>query len=345
MRKKIVSVFVFSLAIVLLSAEEAALPVTHERVERQLEKAEKDFQDAQKMFDPWYAGPLLSGGAHILEAGQVNIQPYFYYFDNYAHFDRHGKSHDDPHILQQVNPVAILQFGVFDKKIDSVVTVQALYNKLQHHSIMNITDTSIALRWGVFPETSYYPAVLFAVKESFPTGKYNHLSPHKNGIDGTGSGSYKTSLVLNFSKIIWWVWPKHPMNFRLSNSYTFSSKVSVKNFNAYGGGFGTRGKVDPGDQFSTDFGYEFSVTQRWVLALDVAYTFSLKTTFSGRQGVDGDGLPAIVGAPFNDQLSLAPAVEYNLSPDLGFIGGVWFPVWGRNSANFISGIISVTYTF
>ncbi len=328
----------------LLSAEEPAMPVTPQLVESQLAKAEEDFHEAQEMFDPWYAGPLLAGGAHVLQAGKFNIQPYLYYIDNYGHFDAHGKSHD-VRDLQQVNPVAILQFGVYDKRIDGVFTLQGLYNKQRGHSIMNITDTSLSLRYGLAEETMYYPAVLFGVKETFPTGKCNKLSPHKGGVDATGSGAYTTSLILNFAKIVWWVWTEHPMSFRLSNSYAFPSHVSVKNFNAYGGGYGTWGKVHPGQSFSTDFGYEFSFTQRWVLALDVAYSYSMKTTFLGTTGVDATGSPASVGGPFNDQLSLAPALEYNPNADLGFIGGIWFSVWGRNSSNFISGIISTTYTF
>jgi hypothetical protein len=94
-----------------------------------------------------------------------------------------------------------------------------------------------------------------------------------------------------------------------------------------------------GSSYSADFGYEFSFTQRWVFALDVVYNYNQKTTFSGRSG----GSP--VGGPFSDELSLAPAIEYNVNENLGFLGGVWFSVWGRNSLDFVSGIVSFTYSF
>ena len=114
--------------------------------------------------------------------------------------------------------------------------------------------------------------------------------------------------------------------------------VHVHGLNSYGGGPGTHGKVRRGHAYSFDFGYEFSFTQRWVLALDVVYNYAQKTRFSGRA-------TAPVGGPFSDQLSLAPAIEYNVNENLGFLGGVWFTVWGRNSLNFLSGIFSFTYTF
>jgi hypothetical protein len=327
-----------------LFAQEAPKPITAELVEKQLAKAEKDFQMALKMFDPWYAGPLLAGSAHILDAGKAGIQPYFFYTDNYAQYDRHGKSHKIPH-LHQINPVFNLQVGIYDKRIDGMITCQAMYNKRQGLSSMNYMDTTLFLRYGIVPESKYYPAVLIAVRESFPTGKYNRLSAHKNGVDATGNGSYQTSVILNFGKVIWWVWT-HPLSVRLSNIYTFySSHVPVKSFNAYGGGYGTRGKVHLGNAISSDFGLEYSFTKHWVFALDMLYSFTEKATFRGALGSTASGQTASVGSPFNDQLSLAPALEYNPTADLGVIAGVWFSVWGRNSSNFVSAVASVTYTF
>jgi hypothetical protein len=79
--------------------------------------------------------------------------------------------------------------------------------------------------------------------------------------------------------------------------------------------------------------------------MDIAYTYSAKTTFTGSPGTTALGTPASVGGPFNEQLSLAPALEYNPNGNLGFIAGCWFSVWGKNSLDFVSGVASVTWTF
>ena len=84
-----------------------------------------------------------------------------------------------------------------------------------------------------------------------------------------------------------------------------------------------------GPLYSADFGYEFSFSQSWAAALDVVYTYTQKTNFTGRAGTSATGAPNVVGGPFSDQLSLAPAIEYNVNSNIGFIGGVWFSVWEK----------------
>ncbi len=74
-------------------------------------------------------------------------------------------------------------------------------------------------------------------------------------------------------------------------------------------------------------------------------TYANKSTFRGRPGESAPGVPAVNGIPSSDQLSIAPAIEYNINDVSGFIGGGWFAVTGRNSPNFASVIISYTIMF
>nr|NGX30574.1 hypothetical protein [Candidatus Anoxychlamydiales bacterium] len=69
-----------------------------------------------------------------------------------------------------------------------------------------------------------------------------------------------------------------------------------------------------------------------------------RSTFKGINGTIL-GFPAPVGTRSKDVLSLAPAIEYNFSQNLSLISGAWFSVRGRNTANFATGIITLTYTF
>jgi hypothetical protein len=128
------------------------------------------------------------------------------------------------------------------------------------------------------------------------------------------------------------------MNLRLFLGYTVSTVVDVSGFNAYGGGYGTKGRVRPGNKFTADLGYEISLTQRWVFAFDLVYVAQNKTKFHGTT-------ISPVGSGFNDNLSLAPALEYNFNDSLGILWGAQFSVYGRNSSNFITGQFSVEYTW
>jgi hypothetical protein len=114
--------------------------------------------------------------------------------------------------------------------------------------------------------------------------------------------------------------------------------VHVAGLNAYGGGKGTRGTVRPGNIFSTDLGIEISITQRWVFCTDFVYKAVNPTKFHGVTTVP-------VGIGSSDNLSIAPGFEYSWNPNLGVLAGAWFSVYGRNSANFVSGIVSVSYAF
>lgn len=345
--EKSLSLLLCTLACGSLIAQEAdqpAAPISPEVVEQQLDKAEHDFQVAKEMIDPWYTGPLLTPSSNIVPAGSYNIQPYLFVTDNFAAFDKHGHSHDFKHDRVQMKEAVVFQFGL-TQWMNGVFTPQLVRNNQNHHTSVSFGDTTVGLNFGLLKETAYRPGLVFAVAESFPSGVYQNLNPKKGGVDSTGSGSYSTTFSLVVGKVVWWWFPKHPMRFRFAASYQLNSNVHVEGFNSYGGTFDTHGTVKPGGTATADFGYEYSFNQHWVFALDAIYYYTWKTSFHGHHGVDATGVPVPVGGPFNDGFQLAPAIEYNVNANLGFIAGIWFTPWGRNSTDFISGVFSFTYTW
>ena len=307
-----------------------------EKVERQLSTAEAEFDLARKMFNPWYAGPLLTPGAHNAAPGHFVTQGYLYFISTFAKFNNDRNAKSIPNIFT-FKPVFVYQMGLFSW-LDFTAVLQAVYNSQKGRHSFDVTDTSISFGFPLMRETPYQPAVRFVVSETFPTGRYQNLSPKKNGLDATGIGSYQTGFSLNISKVVWWILT-HPMAFRGSVNYTVPSIVHVSGLNAFGGGHGTRGKVHPGDSISVDVAGEYSFTQSWVIACDLAYTYQRHSTFSGRRA------GAVVGGPSNDQLSLAPEIEYNPSGNLSFLLALWFTLTGRNSSDFASAVLSASYSW
>lgn len=336
------NLMILSVAFAEAATAEQPQIVSTEEVARQLQDAEKEFQEAKKMFNPWYAGPLLTPGAHILPPNNYNIQPYLFYTTNYAKFNQSGSTKNISN-LKQLNPSVVFQFGLLSW-LDGSINVQSITNWQYGKSRTNFGDSSINLGFGVLDESLYTPAVLINIKESIPTGKYKNLSSTLNGIDSTGAGVFSTQVSLNVAKVVWWVLT-HPMNLRASFGYTFPSIAKVNGFNTYGGGFGTKGKIHTPNEVSIDAAVEYSFTQRWVFAVDAVYNYSGRTRFVGKAGHNADGTLASNGGPFSDNLSFAPAIEYNPNSNLGILAGVWFSVWGRNTYDFVSGVVSVTYTF
>lgn len=313
-----------------------------EEIQRDLEKSEALFKHAQEMFDPWYAGPLLTGGAHMMPPGSANIQPYLFVVENYAAWDHNRKTVHTPH-KTIVNPFNALLFGLTNW-LDMIFSIQGFANWQKGKHDGGFGDITLGVGFPIMVEDLNRPAIKAVFNETFPTGKYQRLSPRKFGLDSTGAGSFQSQFGLRISKIFVWS-HKHPLNLRASYSYTIPSDVNVRGFNSYGGGYGTAGRVSPGNYQQADIAGEYSFTQRWVLALDAVYTWANKTSFHGTRGTTSSGAPAKVGGGSNDQLSFAPAIEYNPTATLNFIGGVWFDVYGRNTPKFVSGIISVSYGF
>ena len=309
-------------------------------IERQLQDAEAKFEEAQKIFNPYYAGPLLTPSAKNVPPGKFNIQPYLFFINTFATYNQNRRSVniDD---TWTINHVFIFQAGLLSW-LDLSFVPQVIYNTQNDQHATHLGDTQLLFGFQIAKEGPYIPSIRAALGEIFPSGKFQKLDRKKNGIDGTGTGSYETILSLNFSKVLWWL-TTNPFRVRAAFNYIIPSMVHVRSFNVYGGGFNTKGKVRPGNKIQVDTSLELSLTQKWVFALDLVYTYQNRSSFSGRRGITATGTRASVGTPSNDSLSCAPALEYNPTSNMGFLAGAWFTITGRNSGNFIAGVITMTY--
>lgn len=315
--------------------------VSPEEVQAQLAEAEAQYQHALELFNPWYTGPLLTPSATMCPPGHVAWQPYIFFTDTYGAFNEDRERVDAPNKFTiQPQPLAVVQTGI-TPSVDTTLGMSTVANWEKGEFSGGFNDITLQLGFLIQKQGLWIPGAKFAVTQSFPTGKYKNLDPKDLGLDATGAGAWKTTFSLAFSKLTFWN-TLHPFNTRLAFGYTLPTVVEVTNFNAYGGGFGTHGIVRPGNSFSADLGFELSINQPWVIALDVAYNCQNITKFSGKVGTTtkSGSTPASVGGGFNDSLSLAPAIEYNYSGSMGLLGGVWFTVYGRNTGNFVSGIFS-----
>jgi len=281
----------------------------------------------------------------MVPPGQAMLQPYIYFTDNYGRYDSHRNLTSSPNRFY-INPQPILiQIGV-TPSVDATLVIGTIAQWQQSQFSGGFQDTTLQIGFQICEQTPWVPKAKFSIAQSLPTGKYQNLNPDKLSLDSTGAGAWQTSFVLSFGKVILWD-TQHPMNTRLSFNYTASTPVKVNNFNNYGGGYGTRATVYPGSTFKADLGLEVSVTEPWVVALDIVYNCTNITKYAGFPGVTTNGgtVLASMGSGFNDQLSLAPAVEYNFNANMGVLGGAWFTIYGRNASSFVSGIFSWYWQF
>jgi hypothetical protein len=311
---------------------------TPEEIQAELNAAQAKYEHALKLFNPWYTGPLITPSASMVPPGHIMMQPYLFFTDTYANYDSDRHVVDRPNLFSlKVLPV-LFQTGI-TQSVDTTVIMSAVENWSKGKSGGGFNDITWALGFCINQESLYVPKFKFVITQSFPTGKYQKLSRDGLALDGTGAGAWQTTFTFTAGKVVFWN-TLHPMNLRFAIQGTLSTPVHVRSFNVYGGGHKTSGTVHPGNAYNADLGLEISITQPWVAALDIVYNWQNKTTFHGKPGFNADGTPAAVGGGYNDQLSLAPAIEYNFSDSMGVLAGIWFTCYGRNAGDFASGILS-----
>ncbi|MBS0624878.1 MAG: hypothetical protein JSS32_02370 [Verrucomicrobia bacterium] len=311
-----------------------------QEIQQNLDSAEAQLARAEKMFNPYYTGPLLTPSCAMIPPGKIMIQPYVFIADNYASFNKQRESHSLPsNLVSLVLQPIIFQIGV-TPTVDVTIQYAGVLNWQNSAFGGGLTDLQTTAGFLIFREKPYIPQFKFTITETYPTGKYKNLSPNGLQLNATGGGAYSTEFGLGFSKVLLWS-SQHPLRIRAYGGYVVSTPAHIKNFNSYGGGYHAKGTVHPGHVVKLDFGFEWSFTQRWVLAGDIVYKATNRTKFNGNPGTLASGTPSAVGGGYKDNLSLAPAIEYNWNDHMGFVGGAWFSVYGRSSLNFVQAVLSV----
>jgi hypothetical protein len=94
----------------------------------------------------------------------------------------------------------------------------------------------------------------------------------------------------------------------------------------YGTDEGFRGRARPGNVAVINAAWEYSLTQKWVLALDALYEHDSSTHVSGVAPT-----PLQLNSGPGHTWSLAPAIEYNFNSRVGVIAGAKLTTSGRNA--------------
>ena len=158
-----------------------------------------------------------------------------------------------------------------------------------------------------------------------------------------GGGAWATTLGLN-AQSYFWMPNGRLLRVRLNLTRTFNGDAGVNGASVYGTAPGFRGTARPGDAFYIGTSFEYSLTRRWVLALD------LFRSHGGATRVDGstdpaDALPTPVHlkAGASDAYGYAPAIEYSWTPNLGVLLGARVIVGGHNATRSLTPAIAINY--
>lgn len=294
---------------------------------------------------PWLTGPLIAPVGTVVPYGDVIVRSYVYFVINTGFYDKNWHTVSANENLYTLNPQFQCYFGL-TPWCDLNIIPQFFYKTTSNQHYFYSGDLTVGLDFQLMVAdfTPYFPGIKFAVREVFPIGNFERFSPRKLGTDQTGAGTFATQFDLVFYKEFHLYGP-HWLSTTFSAQYTINTPVNVHGFNAYGGGFGANGKALPGNNFQGIVSFELTLNQNWVLALDNVYKQTDITQFFGIPGISFSGTFADMGKPSSEQLSFAPAIEYNFSSNFGIIAGCWFSALGRNSTKFQSGVVNLEYIY
>lgn len=314
---------------------------------------------------PWFTGPLLTPSGHVIPRGHSNYEPYIYWTDVQGSYDNHWHYFRTPPSFEQVLSQTALQFGILPAtEID--IFPQFLYNNSGGEHMWRVADLPVAVAFQLLmdqPDT-WWPAIKLRVGAIIPLGKYDRLDDKKRATDVGGYGNWAPSLSLVTTKVYHFGGP-HYFAWRMGFTFTFTTPIHIHGISIWGGSLSVpqtrtppvlapvvpfdvltptmdprqiRGTIYPGCVFVTQQGFEYSLTQQLVLALDLQYVHANRTRFSGHSA----GIP--MSASSAEQFSVAPALEYNFNANVGVIAGPWFTVAGRNNNQtnaFISWVFAI----
>ena len=298
----------------------------------------------QSYADGWWTGPLLAASPGALPRGHFLIEPYIYDVIVQGSYDAQGHKSSGAH-TDNVRSLSYLIYGLTDQ-LSVGLLPRFGYNaggNGTHSSSLQAGDLSLHAHYQFhrFREHHWLPALAWVIEETLPTGRYDQLGNFPG--NGLGAGVHATSLGL-YSQRYFWTPNGRIMRTRLDVTYTHSDSAQVRDVSVYGTQAGFRGHATPGDSIDVDSAWEYSLSQRWVLALDIDYQRSASTHVMGRNDAGGGSpTPVSISSGPSTAWSLAPAVEYNWNANVGVIVGTKLVVAGRNTSALVIPAVAINW--
>lgn len=285
---------------------------------------------------PWYTGPIIAPGGKTIPLGHANFEFYSLYTKNKGQFDAHGKLIHTP-ATQSIQANPVLTYGLTNR-IDAQFSVPYGFDHSFKRSQNHIGDTSALLGFQALEqnETHWWPNLRITLQEIFPTGRLKNLNPtNQQTIQGV-PGSYETALGFNFQHLLA-LGTDHYLRTRFCLNYMYIDSVNVTPPQVHP----ITWRIKPGNQFSIDLAGELSITQNWVAVMEGYYLERGATRLESHTSSGSQKLRAKLAQGQSEEISIAPAIEYNFSANIGLIAGVWLALKGKNSQDYVSTVVAL----
>jgi len=290
-----------------------------------------------------FTGPLVTPAVNALPAGMVNIQPYLIHTNTRGTYDNRGGRHESKPTVRQWQIALPITYALTDTASAQVILNAARTSGYgQHSDGMRVGDTTVRFQQRLRgPDADGTGLVLgLALAQRLPTGRYHRLDT--NPLNGTGNGAMRTTFAFGAQELFW-LDSGQAIRWRGQLAWSPSpGRIRVRDSSVYGTDAGFRGHARLGQAWNASVAAEYALDARWVLVGEAIWNRASAVNVAGTD-VGGPRL-AYRLAP-SQEFSLAPAVEYNFTPNTGLIAGVQFTVGGRNTADHVAPQVALNMVF
>jgi hypothetical protein len=277
---------------------------------------------------------MLANSAGTLPRGHILIEPYFYDVHS-GHSNSFGSR-------------SYVLYGLIDKLTVGFIPIEGFNTSTgaPSSSRIGLGDLTLVAQYRLTKdlEGRWIPASAINVQQSFPTASYDRLGDRPN--NGFGSGAYTTTVALNTQKYFW-LPNRRILRMRFDISDAISTTAPVQDLSVYGTPTGFRGIAKPGNSFTADAAWEYSLTRNWVLALDLTYNHSGDTRVAGYNVLDPTSIPSppsiVTNSGSSEAFGFSPAIEYNFNSKLGVLLGTRLIPFGHNTTPSITPAIAINF--
>ncbi len=287
----------------------------------------------------WFTGSLEAPSPALSTAGAFAVEPYAIITANTGAYDGHGRHYAVARDLTEEQSDTSIKYGITNR-LTLQVSPSFAHVAAGGASATGVGDLPVELEYRFNEENGKtgWPSLTVELGNSFATGAYQNL-PSAGVALGSGVNRVKAGVLL---QSLFDSGGGHPMRFRLyAAGFEPWTDASLHNVSAYGTALGFHGQAKPGSSAEVGLGAGYAFSQRWVLAMDVLENYAGGSRVAGETPLGG----VHSYGPASATLSLAPAVEYNWTGNLGIIVGVEYSAAGRNTASYIAPQIALSTSF
>lgn len=291
----------------------------------------------------WYTGSLVSPSG-ATGSGSLNVEPYFSYSQPMGYFNPHGGTGPAKHPVQRsFSNSTLWKYGItgdFSIQIHTIVNYKWKHGSGHSHG-PKAGDMPLDFIYRfIDPDPKrFIPALSIITGIVFPTGDYNRLGYSQDGI-GTGAYVFRMAFVEQSTYML----PgNHELRLRVWNWFRRALNTpKLSDVTSYGTSYGFHGHGHPGMSGQIGFSLEYGLTQKWVLAMDLAHDWGNGNHI---RGYDAAGRYSRKTGSASTDWQVAPAVEYNWNARWGVIIGSPFYFAGHNTGIQLSPQFAINSVF